>query len=225
MRRLILHGYLLLVVVVLSPAVSLSADQANRVCAELWQRVGPLQEEVHGVPWSTEVPDGWVVSAFNVKSLHRSDGSRFVPNSIQESDCYLDRILPSEVRTAFVEGAQNAVSKSRRAAPSSLLEDMTTDVDHRLDDLFPSAIAGGVLLAFWDYFGFDYGIQGVPHPNPNSLEREAYSFGVYTERNILRLLWVRYLVHLGVNEAALKPVVEYLRKSDASFALPSSPNP
>jgi|SRR6185312_13333915 len=80
-----MHGYLLLIALVLSPAVSLGADPPDRVCAELWQRVGPLQEEVHGIPLSTEVPDGRVVSGFNVKSLHRSDGSRFVPNSIQES--------------------------------------------------------------------------------------------------------------------------------------------
>ena len=209
MRRWRPDGYLLLVALVLSPAVSLGADPPDRVCAELWQRVGPLQEEVNGIPLSTEVPDGRVVSGFNVKSLHRSDGSRFVPNSIQESNCYLDRILPSEVRAAFVEGAQNAISKSRRAAPSSLLEDLTKDIDRRLDDLFPSAAEGGALLAFWDYIGFDYGIQGVQHRNPNSLEREAYSSGVYTERHILRLLWLRYLDHLGVNEGN-RPVVAAL---------------
>ena len=200
------------------PMTSFAAARSDPVCAKLWQTTGTLREETYDLPRSFEIPDGQVIPGFHVKSLYRVDGSRFVPESIQESDCYLDRILTPEIRAVLIESAQDALARGRRTSPSVLLNAMSDVTRRRLNMHFRSTTpTSDGLVAFLDFVAFDYGIKGFDYPNPSQLEREAYSHGIHAETLISKLIWLKYLGHLGVNEATLKSLIEYLKSQDASI--------
>jgi hypothetical protein len=187
-----------------------------------------LREEARGIPWVFGVPDSGVVEGVTTKSLYRADGSVFLPSSVQESDCYLDRILPPEMRAVLTQSARRAIARNRRADTRALLEALTDATDDGLGKLFHAADGG--FLVFLLYISDEYSLQGVVNPeraggpiNPSRLERDVYSRGVYKDWTIPTYLWLSYLSHLGVKE--VRPLVEYLRSLDASVAPPRSLKP
>jgi hypothetical protein len=217
-------AHLLMAVMLLLPVTSWSEGRPDRACAGLWRSAGPLLEKAHGVLQTYQIPDEGFIDGFIVKSLYREDGSKFLPESIRESNCYLDRILAPEVRAALIRGAQTAISRNRGAHPDTLLDAMYHATASRLDELFHDTADGGI-LGFFSYVEFEYGIGEFPflRRDPNPLIRDAFSHGAYTEREMIHLLWLSYLRHLGVQ--GLTPLLEYLRSLDAPLAPPARLDP
>jgi hypothetical protein len=181
MRQMIRHTISIrIAATLLAPIASLAMEKPDPAYLELWKRTGPLKEVTHGVPLVIGLLEA--VEGLHVKSLFRADGSRFVPSAIQESNCYLDRILPSELRTALIECARSAVSENQRADPSALFEAIDDATDRRLAELYHNDRDG--LGTFLGFLVRDYDIQGIRRSTPSPLERAAYSRGVYTDRNI-----------------------------------------
>jgi hypothetical protein len=157
------------------------------------------------------------VKGFTVKSLFREDGSRFLPGNVQESSCYFDRILSPELRAALVEAAQSAILANRRGDPGSLFNAIFDATDDRLTEMFSSR--SGVLELFV-FMGDDLSISSPDNPHVGGpLEQDANSQGMYSERNVMVLLWLSYLDHLGVR--GVRRAIQYAKSQESKYAPPS----
>lgn len=210
---------LLIASLLVSAQGSWAATEAKAPCAELWQRSGALTEVTRAMARLNEVPDAGAIEGLEVKSLFRNDGMRFIPSSIQESSCYLDRALPYELRMALVEGAEDAIRHHRRSNPESLLDAMSNSTDRRLTKLYPDFD----YLSFLVYIEFEYYIVDIGYEGQSPLQRDAYLHGVYRKTSIARYLWLSYLEHLGVKGAG--PAVKHIKTLEASYGPPSELKP
>jgi hypothetical protein len=217
MRRLV---QLLIVSMMFTPLGSMAGESSDGTCADFWHRTGPLREIIiHGVvPVLGQL---FVVEKLTVKSLHRQDGSQFLPGSIRENNCYFDRVLSPEVRTALVEAARSAILANRGADPESLYDAISDATKRRLKKLLRSEDGLLDILSYYEWrlhiVGFGYFNRGS---DVGSLERDAYSRGVYSDPYIMTLLWLSYLEYRGVN--GVGPAIQYIKSQDAEYAPPST---
>jgi hypothetical protein len=206
MRKLV---QLLIVSVMLTPLASMAGESSHGTCADFWRRTGPLREVIsHGVV--PVIGQSFVVEKLTVKSLYRQDGSHFLPRNIHENNCYFDRVLSPEVRTALIEAAQSAILANRGADPGSLFDAIFDATDSRLTELLSSESGLTAVLA---YFEWSLHIVGRGHSGFGSLERDANSRGVHAQARVMVLLWLSYLDYLGVN--GVGPALQHVKSQEA----------
>jgi hypothetical protein len=168
------------------------------------------------------VSDEGSIPGFKVKSLRYPDGRRFIPQDLRQSNCYLDRVLPENVRNALYDGAVSAVSLQRGKAEARL-ESLFDKTNDRLESLFAQEgmHPGTGMPLLLSYLQTDYELKGFHSPEAGSLEMQAFATGIYTENSVLSWLWISYLQHLGVPGFRSEPLVQPLQQRDRAIAPPA----
>lgn len=219
--------YLLAVGVLLVTSAAQAAGPPGPSCDALWKKMPPLKEISYDLTRSREIPDADTVAGFTVGLLRFADGRRFVPRNLRESDCYLDRVVSPPIRSALLEGAQEALLNHPGASAEDLLDAMYEASNQRLDSLFVGhgmgRGAGMPMLQSW--IQYDYRIAGFKHERVSSLDKQAFSLGLYTELSIGNFVWLHYLEHLGVKQFKLEPFTQYLAGLDSQYAPPTTLTP
>lgn len=210
----------ILIVCFAMPANAIASTQ----CTALWSNIGSLREINHSLPKTAVLPDDGVVTGFIIKSLHFRDGTRFVPRNLEESNCYLDRVLQKKVRDALTQGAASALRDHSGDDPEELLDLMSQKTDELLDRMF---IRGGMhpgtgMSALLSYLESDYELKGYERSNVGPLEKQAFSLGIYWKIHETSWLWVSYVQHLGVKGFDSEYLTKYLRALDISSAPPAT---
>jgi hypothetical protein len=192
-------------------------------CKSLWSRTGPLQETARELFRTDALPEDGTIGGFVLKTLSDARGQSFVPRTLAESNCYLDRVLPKSVREAVRAGASQAVLKSDDE-PNERLESLNDSINEKLDAIFVSQgmHPGTGVAALLSQLQTDYGLKGYNHSDVTILERAAFSSGLYSMNHVLGWIWLSYIEHLHVKGFDASPFITDFRARDASRAPPST---
>ena len=213
------------IAVLLLALASADVQSAQRAdCAQLWKGVGPLREVKASVWRIPQIPDEGVVQGFWVRTLYLPDGERFLPRTVQESNCALDRMLDASVRAALRAGAAAFVKAPGDADPQSRWESLRAASDTRLNKLF---VRGGMgadtgLSRIGSIIEEKFDIRRWETENVGALQRQAFAAGIYSPNLIILWLKISYFEHLGGRGFDGEKLVEVLRSYDASYAPPST---
>lgn len=199
-----------------------NAERSRADCANLWR--GQQWREVDEPIWfSPSLPDQGVVPKLKMSALLDANGNRFVPANIQESNCFLDRILDQTTRTA-IKGAGSALA--RAGSP-----DMDEDVDLLLNEAARRVDAAigveksspaGTLTSILVNLQSLYGISRGPETDAGPFLRYAYSQRLYDGRTVTWYVLLAYVEHLGVRPFHMEMYLRQLRARDAKYAPPES---
>jgi len=209
----------LLLLTLFSTAV-LAKDDVD--CAKIWdqvRRIHEVEEPQFRVP---QVPEQGVISGLSFKSLYFDNDRRFIPASLAESNCSLDRMLGQRVREAVRAGAIAYTRTVRKRASEERVERLSTDIDTELDKSFvPLGMAPGTgLNRIRSLMQNAFDIQLPSKQIRSPLQKLAFDSHLYTPSAILTWLQVAYVQHLGVDGFNSEELIEALRALDASYGPP-----
>lgn len=189
---------------------SVGGAHSEQSCAALWDRLGPLEQADEPVWVDPNVPSEGVWEDIRMYSLRYPDGAPFIPRDIEESNCFLDRILDVGTQQAIVASARE-VAMHRRAGKSEqldlFLESLLTHTDDR---------ALTILGNLWTL----YGLRPGPDPDAGPFMKYAYGQGLYNGHSIKLYILVAYAHFKGVKTLSPRAFLKFLRAEDASYAPP-----
>jgi hypothetical protein len=198
------------------------AERSQTSCADLWRK--QQWREVDQPIWvSPSLPDQGVVPKLKMRALVDANDNRFVPGNLEESNCFLDRVLDDKTRAA-IKGAGSALARVDRP-------DMDDDVDLLLDDAARrvDAAAGikesspaGTLTSILVNLQSLYGIRPGPVSDPGPFLRYVYSQRLYNSYTVTWYVLLAYVEHLGVRPVHMETYLRQLRARDAEYAPPNN---
>jgi hypothetical protein len=172
------------------------------------------------------VPEEGVIGGLSFKSLYVDigNGHRFIPTSLKESNCALDRMLGRRVGDAIRAGAIAYTRMGRGEKSEEQFERFSMSINSELNKLFvplgmtPNTGLSEIRSLIQDAFDIPQFSMKIKSP----LQKLAYDARVYTPNLILNWLIIEYVKHLGVSGFDSEKLVEGLRSLDASYNPPST---
>jgi hypothetical protein len=198
------------------------AATAPQQCADLWARHPDLSEENLPVYATYEVPSDGVVEGASMRRLRRPDGTAFIPASIDESNCFLDRVLDERTRRGLRVGAEEMM-KSGRSVPMAdriqlLLQHACVRGEAtQIDEALHCSTLSSVLTNL-DRL---YGISAADGANGPFVQYSS-RLGIYSGSNILWYALLSYAQHLGVRRLPIQDFLKSFRAADRHLAPPTT---
>lgn len=181
------------------------AAPASAGCDEFWKKQRRLKEHDIQLETNPRVPDlSEPIEGFVVKMFTRENGRPVIPETLAESDCYLQRAIPRNLAEAIRLGAQDASRSLSKQPDSDDLQALSEGINARLEQALggvPGARFGFSTLAIHVSDAYQFRLWDVDAYT--RLQRELSKRGTCFQNGQLYYVLMSYVASLG--ETAFAP--------------------
>lgn len=207
----------------LEPAASVPSHELD--CASLGAASSQLRVEWRSMPVTIAIPEDGVIEDFRVGTLYRSDHSRFVPSTVSEAVCVIERSLEPPVLKAIVAGAKQGEMSGRGLEFEEQMESVYREVGEQLDLLYSDSglpKGSGLTKVLW-HLQNEIAVNSLSYPS--QLQVATQNLGIYSANHVAWYVLAEFLNGKGVDPEFTGNLITHMRAKDRSIAPPATLRP